>query len=189
MKIKTFLAWGIAALLCVPLAACGEPIQSAEGDPMFRVTEPAESAQGTTGSMMIESVQTRRTVATTTTALTARTYRKDELTSVSFSKKEIIKAAKLSDMYLSYGYLDVDALSVSYGDINVYRDNGLYTIPEGHDLHYVTEIEIQNVPHGKTVVLTGTVFVKVLEDMPDYPGVQIAKIEETGKFTLTKYVA
>ena len=139
--------------------------------------------------MVIESARRSSSATTATTALTTKVYRKDELTSVSFSKKEIIKAAKLNDMYLSYGYMDVDGLSASYGDINVYRDNGMYTIPEGHDLHYVTEIELQNVPHGKTVVLTGTVFVKVLVDTPDYPGVQIAKIEETGKFTLTKYVA
>lgn len=189
MNIKRFFAGSCALLLCTALCSCGEPIQSAEGDPLFRVTEPAPAgASGTTGTLVIETVNSRRTVTTATTVLTTKRYRKDELTSTSFTKKEIIQAAKLPETYLSYGYLDVDALSVSYGDYTVYRDNGTYTLPEGYDLHYVTEIEVNNVPHGKTIVLSGTAFVKVLEDVPDYPGVQTVKLETKSDFVLTKYV-
>jgi len=184
MNIKRFFAGCCAFLLSAVLMSCGEPIQSAEGDPLFRVTEP--DVPGTTVSLVIETIASRRTVTTTTTALTTRRYKQNELTTVKFSSNEIIKAAGLNSMYRTYGFMDVDALSASYGDITVFRDNGLYTLPEGHDLHYVTEIQVENVPRGKTIVLSGTAFVKVLTDVPDYPGVQIANLEATGKFILTK---
>ncbi|MBQ8921174.1 MAG: hypothetical protein IJ060_03310 [Oscillospiraceae bacterium] len=165
MKIKRLFCLIAAAAMYLLSAACGEPIEPTDSDPMFDAPQ-TEATTAYTGSMAIESAYTKRTSATTaTTAFTTSHTRKEEII-VSFTKKEILEAANLPAMYQTYGYLDVDGLSVNYGEITVQRDNGIYTIPQGYDLHYITQIDVYPVTKGSTVVLTGTAFIKVLADVP-----------------------
>jgi len=165
MKIQRLFCLIAAAAMCLLTVSCGEPIAPTDSDPLFSLAEPSEST-AYTGSMVIESAYTKRTTATSASETTSTTRKKREKVTVSFSKKEIIEAANLPAMYQTYGYLDVDGLSVNYGNITVQRDNGIYTIPRGYDLHYITQIDVSPVEKGTTVVLTGTAYVRVLADVP-----------------------
>lgn len=165
MKIKRLFCLIAAAAMCLLTVSCGEPIAPTDSDPLFSLAEPSVTA-AYTGSMAIESAYTKRTTATSASETTSTARKKREQVIVSFSKKEIIEAANLPAMYQTYGYLDVDGLSVNYGNITVHRDNGIYTIPRGYDLHYITQIDVSPVDKGTTVVLTGTAYVRVLTDVP-----------------------
>ena len=164
MRGKKLICCLFAAAAYLSMTACGEPIEPTDSDPLFSMQHPDQTASGT-GSMIVESVS-RRTTATTASSTTTTARTRPETVTVSFLKKEILAAANLPEMYLNYGYMDVDGLSVNYGDISVQRDNGIYTIPQGFGLHYITQIDVANVPKGKTVILSGSIYIKVLTEVP-----------------------
>ena len=146
-------------LLSCSLVSCGEPIKSAENDPLFTATEPAANVPQ--GEMMIETAVSQRAYIAPTTTVTVK-REKQEYRNVVITKKEILEAAGMSEVYLNYGYADVDAVSVNYGELDVLRDSDAYTIPEGYGLHYLSEIRVNGVPANKTLIISGSVFVKEL---------------------------
>ena len=143
-------------LLSCSLVSCGEPIKSAENDPLFTATEPAANVPQ--GEMMIETAVSQRAYIAPTTTVTVK-REKQEYRNVVITKKEILEAAGISEVYLNYGYADVDAVSVNYGELNVLRDSDAYTIPEGYGLHYgmklveitPTAVIAENVETGEKV--------------------------------------
>lgn len=146
-------------LLSCSLVSCGEPIKSAENDPLFTATEPAATVPQ--GEMMIETAVSQRAYIAPTTTVTVKP-KKEQYKNVVITKKEILEAAGISEVYLNYGYADVDAVSVNYGELDVLRDSDAYTIPEGYGLHYLSEIRVNGVPANKTLIISGSVFVKEL---------------------------